>query len=294
MFGYIRPVREDLLVKDDALYGALYCGLCRYSGKHISHASRFFLNYDFVFLALLRASVTDEPIRVGKARCPYKLRKKATAFCDGAFATAASCFGLFTYYKLLDDLSDEKGLKRFGRKLLLPFAKRMRKKALALGIDEDAVRLPIEELHRLEAENCASPDRVADCSARIMASVASEGLEGDRKAIASQCGYHIGRFVYLIDALDDWAKDAKSGSYNPFIAAYGTPDAPDHAEKRESLRITLEDSMRVFSHTYALKCGPVLTAADRILFNVADRGGPAAVARVLNGPNNRKEKKIIR
>ena len=288
MFGYIRPVRADLLVRDDDLYGALYCGLCRYSGRHLTHFSRFLLNYDFVFLALLRASVTDEEIRTGSVRCPYKLKKKKAAFCDSAFALTAAYFGLFTYYKLLDDLADEKGFKKFRRKLLLPLAKRMRRKAIQLGADEDTVRLPIEELHGLEKENCPSPDKAADCFAKMMAAVSSEGLDGDRKAIASQCGYHIGRFVYLIDALDDLEEDRKNGTYNPFLAQWGQ----EISEKNlYNARITLEDSMRVFSRTYALKCGPNLEACDRILFNIADRGGPAAVARVLNDKNRKDKRK---
>ena len=122
MFGYIRPVRPDMLVGDDELYGAVYCGLCRYSGRHVTHASRFLLNYDFAFLAVLRASLTNEEIRTERVRCPYKFRKRSSAVCDGAFASAAGYFGILTYYKLLDDLNDERGWKKFGKKFLLPLA----------------------------------------------------------------------------------------------------------------------------------------------------------------------------
>ena len=33
--------------------------------------------------------------------------------------------------------------------------------------------------------------------------------------------YNLGKWVYLIDALDDLDKDFKKGSYNPFIACMG-------------------------------------------------------------------------
>lgn len=289
MFGYIRPVRPELLVREDELYGAVYCGLCRYSGKHITHFSRFLLNYDFTFLAVLRMSLTGEQPDTVSVRCPYKLRKQKTVLCTDAYALTAKYFGLFTYYKVRDDLLDEKGWKRLGKRLLLPIASRMRKKALRLGADEDVVRKPVEELRALEKEACASPDRAADCFARLLSAVAAEGLEGTTADIAAQCGYHIGRFVYLIDALDDLEEDAETGNYNPFLLRYGSlADAKAHSGE---IATTLEDSMRVFSRTYALHCGPVLNALDRILFNISDLGGPAAVRRILAAKNGKKTKR---
>ena len=31
----------------------------------------------------------------------------------------------------------------------------------------------------------------------------------------------MGKWIYLIDALDDYDKDVKKGAYNPFVLAYG-------------------------------------------------------------------------
>ncbi|MBP5230278.1 MAG: hypothetical protein ILO68_00980 [Clostridia bacterium] len=279
MFGYIRPVRRELLVKDDELYGALYCGLCRYSGKHVTHLARFVLNYDFTFLAVLRLSLTGEPFQTRKIRCPYKLRKKETVVCEDAYRVTASHFGILTYYKLLDDVRDEKGWKRAGARLLLPFARRMRKKAVRLGASEDLVRESIQNLQEVERLRSASPDEAADCFAKLTSGLVSSGLSGAEERIARRCGYHIGRFVYLIDALDDLEKDEKSGSYNPFLVQYGT--AENAASHAEDVAVTLNDSMRAFSRDYALHCGADLTSLDRILFNISDLGGPAAVQRVL-------------
>ena len=287
MFGYIRPVVGDLLVKEADFYDAVYCGLCRYSGKHLSHASRFLLNYDFTFLAILRLSLTGEQVTVEKKRCPYKCKKKATVCCDAVYSYTASAFGLFSYHKLLDDLRDQKGLARFCKRLALPWFAHIRKKSLAYAGMEQMISRPIEELHELETANCDSPDRAADCFGRIMRDIAAYGLEGTKKAIAEQCGYHIGRFIYLIDAYDDFEKDSKSGNYNPFLAKYG------HAEgvraHAEEIRTTLIDSMNVFSHSYALACGPVLTGLDRTVFNICELGSRAAIKRVEEKASKGKE-----
>ena len=281
MFGYIRPVKSELLVKEANFYDAVYCGLCRYSGKHLTHVSRYLLNYDFTFLSVLRLSLTGCEVRAEKVRCPYKLHKKTAVVCDEVFAYTASAFGLFSYYKLEDDLRDEKGVSRFCKRLLRPFFGRIRRKSKKVSGStemEDQIRLPIDELHALEEQGCDSPDRAADCFGRILRAVASEGLDGDKKAIAEQCGYHIGRFIYLIDAYDDFISDAKIGCYNPFLAKYGSAEQVLlHAAE---IRQTLIDSMNVFSHSYALACGPVLTGMDRILFNICDLGGREAIRQV--------------
>lgn len=49
MFGYVRPNRDELKVRELRDYEALYCGLCRALGRRHGFFARFFLNYDFTF-----------------------------------------------------------------------------------------------------------------------------------------------------------------------------------------------------------------------------------------------------
>ena len=53
MFGYVRPNRDELKVRQLRDYEALYCGLCSSLGRRHGFFARFFLNYDFTFLAML-------------------------------------------------------------------------------------------------------------------------------------------------------------------------------------------------------------------------------------------------
>ena len=46
-----------------------------------------------------------------------------------------------------------------------------------------------------------------------------------------QVGFYIGKFIYLMDALDDVEKDKKSGNYNPFLSIADQPDFEETAEK---------------------------------------------------------------
>lgn len=112
MFGYIRPVESELLVKEYEFYRAVYCSLCKTGGRRVSRFSRFFLNYDFVFLALVRLALTREQVGTEKAFCPYRLKKKTVLAENDAVTYTTAAFGLLSYYKLCDDIADLRGLRR--------------------------------------------------------------------------------------------------------------------------------------------------------------------------------------
>lgn len=278
MFGYIRPVKGELYVKDSELYSAVYCGLCRYGGKNISHLTRWLLNYDFVLLALLRMSLTNESVCIEKKRCPYKLRKKACACADDSYGFVCSAFGLLTYGKLLDDINDEKGVKRFFKRLVKPVFSHIKKKSDTYEGLWDIVSAGLTATDVAEKESCASVDRAADGFATMMKKIASYGLEGNTRLIAEQCGYHIGRFIYIADAFDDIESDSKSGNYNPLLLKYG--DVAGVLSHSDEICETLYDSLNAFSNHYALATDAELTANDRLIFNITELGGRQTVRRI--------------
>lgn len=132
MFGYIRPVESELLVKEYEFYRAVYCSLCKTGGRRVSRFSRFFLNYDFVFLALVRLALTREQVSTERTFCPYRLKKKTVLAENDAVTYTTAAFGLLSYYKLCDDIADLRGFRRLKKRLLLPLFSRMRRKAARL------------------------------------------------------------------------------------------------------------------------------------------------------------------
>lgn len=282
MFGYVRPLNSELLVKDSELYKAVYCGLCRYGGKNISHLTRWLLNYDFVLFALLRMALTDERVCVLQKRCPYKLKKTNCLCADGAYGLSCSAFGLLTCANLEDDIKDKKGVKRFFKKMLLPLFRHIKNKSDRKDGLADIVKKGMDTVSAAEKENCTSVDKAADGCGVMMGEIAAHGItDVERKRIAFTCGYHIGRFVYLIDAFDDLAEDEKSGNYNPFLAHYGSLRTA--VENKEKIAETLYDSLNVFSNSYGLCCETNQTAIDRLVFNISELGGREAVKKILKG-----------
>lgn len=289
MFGYIRPVKGELYVKDSEFYSATYCGLCRYGGKNISHLTRWLLNYDFVLLALLRMSLTDSEICVKKHRCPYKLKKKNCVCADEVYSFVCSAFGLLTYGKLLDDIRDEKGVKRLLKIAAKPIFKHIEKKSNSFEGLKEIIENGLAATVKAEKEKCSSADRAADGFSDMMRKIASYGLDGEKKLIAENCGYHIGRFIYLADAYDDMESDEKSGNYNPFLCFYGSVEnALIHSAE---IRETLYDSLNAFSNHYALIAENPVNGKDRIIYNIVELGGRNTVARIDDRKSKRNKKK---
>ena len=75
-------------------------------------------------------------------------------------------------------------------------------------------------MREFEKAKSDSFDRVSDCFGVMMQKLC-EKLTGETSEDFSVLCYNIGRWIYLIDALDDLEKDQVSGNYNVFLCAYG-------------------------------------------------------------------------
>lgn len=222
MFGYVRPLREELKVRDWEGYQAAYCGLCHALKEQCGTAARFVLNYDFVFLALLLDEGTC-PVTTCKRRCAaHPLRPRSAVPASESAALCARESVILTRYKLLDDKADEgfaKGLKSRLANLLL--ARSYWKARTALPQFDETVKSCLRELHELEAARSPQLDRVADVFARLLSAAApvtgDEGIDRPR----AQLLYQLGRWIYLADAADDLAEDKAKGRYNPIDARFG-------------------------------------------------------------------------
>jgi hypothetical protein len=230
-------------------------------------------------------ALSEEKVCVEKKRCPYHFKKKNCACADESYSFVCSAFGLLTYGKLLDDIKDEKGFTRFCKKAVKPIFKHIEKKSDNFEGLKQIINNGLSATEQIENANCNSLDKAADGFANMMKNIAAYGLDGNKKLIAENCGYHIGRFIYIADALDDLEADEKNGNYNPLLKRYGNSE--NALKEIEVIKETLFDSLNAFSHSYALIAKQPLVAFDRLIFNIVELGGRNAVARIIE----RKTKK---
>ena len=222
MFGYIKAHTPELKMREYEFYRAAYCGLCRANGRCTGCASRFALSYDFVFLALVRLAVSGEKVEFRQRRCMAHPLKKRNEICAcETLDYCARAAAILTHHKILDDVDDERGSRRIAAHLALLFSRRPHKKAVKVLPDlDEKVKNKLRELAALEGERVASVDRPAEIFGEITADILAYGFSGGDEKILRQIGLHIGKWIYIADALDDYGEDLEKGRYHPFAVLW--------------------------------------------------------------------------
>ena len=261
MFGYVRPAAQRLTEEQQQRYEGAYCGLCHTLGRRYGLAGRMILNYDLTFLAML---LSEGAVERCTKRCLIHPVKGRPCACGGsAFELAADMSIILTWWQIQDGIADHGffgGLKYRAASLLLRRAYR-KARALRPAFDE-STRRHLEKLSELEKENCPSLDAAADTFARLLADAAHEVAQPVKRRVLEQMLYHLGRWVYLVDAADDLKNDVKTGSYNPLPLRYALPGDTLTDTARQALAQTLDGSIRAMAAAFELwdfgDYGPVI------------------------------------
>ena len=289
MFGYVRPYAPELLVKDNELYRATYCGLCRTMGKTTGKLSKLALSYDFVFLALLRLGVKGERVEVKRRHCPvHPVKKIPMLEVNGELEYCARVSTILTRLKLKDNVNDSHGFSRLKAKIaggVSVFFKKTDKSLLEL--EEKTVK-SIEELTKLENEGSDSIDKTSSTFGMLLGNLAAHGIEGANGRILYEVGYHLGRLIYVMDAVDDFEKDKKSGSFNVIKNAYGEEI---DTESREVLKCSMLLELEKLSRAVELLDFYSAQDVERIIKNIVYVGLPKEISRVISGEKRKKQPK---
>ena len=211
MFGHVTASIKELNETQLQRYRSVYCGICRQIRLRSSSFARLALSYDMAFLALLHMSLYEPEEESGKGACrlhPFRPRP----WVDNPYiAYCADMNVALAHFKFLDDYVDDgsRRAKHLADRFACPEIEARWPRQCA------AIRTCLARLQTLESENCADPDAVAGCFGELMAElfVYEEDMWA---ATLRQAGYALGRFIYLADAAEDYAKDRKKHRYNPF------------------------------------------------------------------------------
>lgn len=219
MFGYIKVDKSKMSGGEFSLYHAFFCGICISSKELLGFRARMLTNFDIAFFNVLFHSYLQQDVEVYDAHCITTPKKKRSIVKrDDLTDKLALSNVILSYVNLMDDVLDEKSLKK---KMALSAIKKIYKKAKKLfpEMDEEINR-HYNELTGLEKQHCKLFDKICHPFAEL-SRVFAKVILGDAadEYILDLC-YNLGKWVYLIDALDDLDKDFKKGSYNPFIECF--------------------------------------------------------------------------
>ena len=252
MFGYVTPPLQALSQEEQARFRRMYCGLCHTLGDRYGQPARFILNYDLTYLAVFLSGPAEGT--GGNSRCyASPIRKQTYLDANAAMELAADESVILAYWQLRDGVTDHDWLHGLKYRAASTVLEPAYHKAAALrpGFDE-AVRTQLARLSELEAERCASMDMAADAFAALLSSAAGEVDDPVRQRVLEQLLYHLGRWVYLVDAADDLKKDAADGNYNPVALRFGLTDGNWTAEARREFVLSLDHSVRMMATAFEL------------------------------------------
>ena len=286
MFGYIRPAARKT---ENERFRDAYCGLCHTLGREYGLAARFLLNFDFTFLAILLS--LGSPVSCARRRCAaHPCRGCRAMDASPALSRAAAYSVVLAWWQLRDHISDHGFLAGLPYRLAALLIRRAYRKARRAVPEFDAAaERRLRELDELERAQCASLDAAAEPVAALLAEIAAAEGDGTRRRVFGQLFYHLGRWIYLVDAADDFRKDAGSGNYNPLRCRYGIRGDELPESVKQPLGETLDASIRQMAGAYALlDAGEWTAVLDSIFYESFYAIGKAVLDGVYRKPSRIK------
>lgn len=288
MFGYVRYDLPYLFIKDHKLYKAMYCGLCKGIGEACGQAARMGLTYDMTFVSALLHNIAGIDVEIRPQHCvEHVLAKHPMALVDDMTRQLGALNTVLVYYKLTDDILD--GDKGRGKRAW--FKKGFQRAQKTYPRMVETVDRYMRQQAQTEAQKVASCDVAADSTACMMRDLSCDILGEKSTEHTQELFYYLGKWIYLIDALDDYDKDVKKGAYNPFVLTYG-------CESRQALMQAYGAEIAFIFDTVCFGLREHLShiqfAFNRDLTdNIILRGIPVETHRVMRGePRQVSDKKL--
>lgn len=245
LFGYVTPLKPELKIREYESFKSYYCGICMHIKESFGNIPRMSLNYDMTFLGLLLDGLHKEERELKIQRCiAHPLKKKPMIINNKALAYAAAMNVSLVYYKLLDDVADDKSIKsKVSSMILSSYKSKFNRNVTMIN---DIIEENLKKLSYLEVEKkFSSIDEIAHPFSEIVGKILNlypEKFEGDSEEVRGnlyELGYSLGKWIYLIDALDDLKEDMEKNKFNPIDYLYNT-DSKTYEELMEEIRDRME------------------------------------------------------
>ncbi len=251
MYGYVIPDKPNMFMKDYTLYRAFYCGLCKSIGKKCSQLMRFTTNYDMTFLNVLYHALFNKDIEISNETCILNpIRKKSVVKDDKLTHDIIDVNNILTHYKCVDDVLDDKSItKKIADDFVIK--KYYKKSARKFKNIKEIVSKGYSDLRELEKSNCSSIDRVSHPFACILKGIAKELFLDKYTDEIGEIMYALGKWVYLMDAVDDIDEDFENKKFNLFLVNYDYIDRKKFLlDKHDDIEFALMNCYNTISKNF--------------------------------------------
>lgn len=262
MFGYININQKIMTDENKKAYQAYYCGLCRRLKTNCGAKGQMLLNYDMTFLIVLLTGLYELTDEESEITCALHPTKKRTIWMNDATDYAADMNLILAYHNLIDDWKDDKAYT---------------KKAFAKMLDKDYNRImekyprqvaAVEEFMRKTAEVERNHETNLDAVAGLTGEMLGEVFCWKKDEWAEELrtlGFYMGKFIYIMDAYEDYDVDVEKKEYNPLVYVTGESKEDMDTFCRLLLTSMMSECAKSFERL------PILLHAD-ILRNVLYSG----------------------
>ena len=197
---------------------------------------------------------------------------------------------ILAWYKMLDDVQDEgKIYAKASARLLKRLHRKLVNKYPALC---DGIEINLAKLNGLEKAKCASLDEAAESFSKIMDVIFREGARAlypnlqELHETFGRIGYHMGKWIYLMDAADDIEENIESGAYNPLLYRFeyrGGEDRETPPQFRKRIRGDLEFNLYQYLAVLSQQTGSLdIRKNQGIIDNVIYLGMNRKTEEILN------------
>lgn len=262
MFGYININQKIMTEENKNAYQAYYCGLCRRLKTNCGAKGQMLLNYDMTFLIVLLTGLYELTNEASEITCALHPTKRRTVWINEATDYAADMNLVLAYHNLIDDWKDDKtySKKAFAKILDKDYARIAEKYPRQVTAIEEYMR----KTEKVESRGETNLDAVAGLSGEMLGEVFC-WREDEWAEELRTLGFYMGKFIYIMDAYEDYDADLQKGSYNPLV-----PLLKESKEDMDTLiRLLLTSMMSECAKSFERL--PILLHAD-ILRNVLYSG----------------------
>lgn len=212
MFGYININQKELTEENRKTYQAYYCGLCRRLKSNCGAKGQMLLNYDMTFLVVLLTGLYELENKESEFICALHPTKKRRVWINEATDYAADMNLILAYHNLIDDWKDEKAYtkKAFVKMLDKDYTRIMSKYPRQVKAIEEFMK----KTEEVERNNETNLDAVAGLTGEMLGEVFCQ-REDEWAEELRTLGFYMGKFIYIMDAYEDYDSDLSKNEYNP-------------------------------------------------------------------------------
>lgn len=272
MFGYFRFLNQYSDYRAQTAYKNYYCGLCFALDMHYGAMSRMLLSYDMTILAVALRAHPDAQCK--KLKCVGCNACKRELFQNETWKKVAAVNILLAAEKMSDDITDERSFKAAAGAFV--YRKTIQKASRDYPQIHQAIRQGYGAIVEAEKKNQTVLE-IGDLFADMMVAVLDAGFAVPD--LVRNYVREISRWLYFIDALDDYDEDLKKNRFNP-IAVPGTTF-------REYLADSYPQVQALLQSLYAKHTGLIAqledgTAEGEILSSILKNSIPSVTSLVLH------------